>query len=486
MAEHVNKLLRSTVLYLPAQLTSPLVQFITTVVWTYLLAPATFGFVTFIVAVQEVMACLALTGWTLFILRFRERFRGGDEPRLMAMDRRIALLASVAQLLMTPPLLYALGLPCDVATIAATAAYLITRTLLSHYSDWARAQHAIGAYTSGQLVASIAGSGLSIAAILLMGPSCAAVLGAVALGQALALAALMTQAKIRLGFGAFDKGLFNDAKSFAKLAIVGGAIGWGAGNVVRILVQYAEGPVALGLFSVGWALGQRIAGVLAMLLTAAAYPLAVKHLEGGDREGALAQVSLNGLLLFGMLLPACIGASMLSRPIVTLLIAEQFRETTIAILPLAIGAASLRFLRIHVCDQIMMMFQMTKLSISVLCAEAVVNLALCGLGLHLGGIVGAVVGMLAGAALSCAGAFAYCFQKLGLPAPALSVVLRIALACGAMALGLYALPASATAASLVGAILLGATIYAAALTAFFPAIQALWVNQARRLSAALT
>jgi O-antigen/teichoic acid export membrane protein len=486
MAEHLSKLLRSTLLYLPAQITSPLVQFATTVAWTHLLDPATFGFVTFIIAVQEVSACLTLTGWTFFILRFRERFRGPEEPRFLAMDRRLALLASVAQLLLTPPLLYALALPCDIATIAATAAYLITRMLLTHYADWARAQHAIAAYTSGQLVASIVGSGLSVVAIMLLGPSCAVVLGAVALGQALALLALMAQANIRLGIGTFDKALFHDAKRYARLAIVGGVLGWGAGNAIRILVQHFEGPVALGLISVGWSLGQRIAGVLAMLLTAAAYPLAVKHLESGDREGALAQVSLNGLLLFGILLPSTVGVLMLSRPIVTLLIAEQFRETTITIFPIAMCAASFRFLRIHVCEQVMLMFERTKSSMYVLFYEAALNVTLCALGLHFGGFLGAASGMLIGAAISCIGSFIYCFRSLGLLAPPFSVVLRIALACVAMGLGLHVLPLSGTAASLIGAIFVGATIYAVAITVLFPGVQALWLNQARRVSAALT
>ena len=484
MAEHVSKLLRRTLLYLPAQITSPLVQFATTVLWTHLLDPATFGFVTFIIAVQEVLACLTLTGWTLFILRFRERFRGRDEPRFLAMDRRLALLASVVQLLLTPPLLYALALPCDTATITSTAAYLITRMLLSHYADWARAQHAIAAYASGQMVASVVGSGLSVIAILLLGPSCAVVLGAVAVGQALALFALITQVKIGLGIGAFDKALFHDAKRYAQLAIVGGAVGWGAGNVIRILVQSIEGPVALGLISVGWSLGQRIAGVLAMLLTAAAYPLAVKHLESGDREGALAQVSLNGLLLFGILLPATIGCSMLSRPIVTLLIAEQFRETTIIILPIAMCAASLRFLRIHVCDQVMMMLELTRLSIHVLFSEAALSVTLCGLGLHFYGFFGAASGMLVGSAISCSWSFAYCFRSLGLPAPSFSVVLQIVAACAAMSLGLYVLPLSANAPSLIGAIFIGATIYAVAISLLFPPVQALWLRQARRLSGA--
>jgi O-antigen/teichoic acid export membrane protein len=486
MAEHLSKLLRSTLLYLPAQFTPPFVQFVTTVVWTYLLDPATFGFVTFIIAVQEIMACAGLTGWTLFVLRYRERFRGHDQPRFLAMDKRFALLASAVQLVLTPPLLYVLALPCDAATMIATSAYLITRMLFAHYADWARADQAIGAYTTGQFMASVVGSGLSVVAILLFGPSCAVVLGAVAVGQALALAVLMVQTKVRFGLGAFDKALFQEVKRYAKLAIVGGMVGWAAGNVIRVLVQYIDGPVALGLISVGWSLGQRIAGVLAMLLTAAAYPLAVKHLESGDRKGALAQVSFNGLLLLGVLLPAAVGTLTLAKPVVTLLIAEQFRDTTIIILPIALCAAGLRYLRIHTCEQTMLLLERPELSMVVVLIEAALNITLCAGGLYVGGFYGAALGMLVGSALTCVGTFGYCFGKLGLPAPALSTVLRIIVACCAMSLVVRALPVAASAPSLTLAIGLGATIYAVAITLLFPEVRALLVRRVRHLSGAPT
>lgn len=482
MAEHLKKLLHGTLLYLPAQFTPPFVQFVTTVVWTYLLDPATFGYVTFVISVQEIMACAGLTGWTMFVLRYRARFRGLEEPRFLAMDRRFALLASVVQVVLTPFLLHVLALPCDAATIAATGSYLVSRMLLSHYADWARADHAVGAYTIGQLVASIAGAGLSFGAIKVFGPNCAAVLGAVAIGNVLALLALMTRTPIRFGLGVFDAALFQEVKRYGKLAIVGGVVGWGAGNAIRIIVQYMDGPVALGLISVGWSLGQRIAGVLAMLLTAAAYPLAVKHLESGDRKGALAQVSFNGLLLFGILLPAAVGTLLLAGPLVTLLIAEKFRSATILILPIALGAASLRFLRLHTCEQTMLLLERTELSMCVVLVEAALNVSLCAAGLYLGGPYGATLGMLVGSAITCVGSFAFCFTVLGLPPPALSTVLRIALACAAMSIGVRTLSVTAGASSLALAVVLGAVIYGVAIVMLFPEVWALFARRVHGLA----
>lgn len=482
MAEHFNKLLHSTILYLPAQFLPPLVQFATTVVWTHLLDPATFGFVNFIISVQEIVAFAGLTGWTLFVLRFRERFRERSKERFVAMDQRMAVLSALLQIALAPAVLFLLELPLDAATVAGTAAYLVTRMLVAHYSDWARADHAIRAYSLAQLVGSVAGAVLSIVAIMTFGPTAAVVLIAQAIGQALAVAALVLTKQIRFGLGAFDWDLFGELRRYAAPILIGGLIGWGAANIIRVLVQYMDGPVALGLISVGWGIGQRIASVLAMLLTAAAYPLAVKHYENGDRKGALAQVSFNGLLLFGVLLPAVIGLTSLAEPVVTLLIAEKFRETTVVVLPIAMCAASMRFLRIHTCEQTMYLVERQGLALYVLIVEAVLNVLFCAVGLYIGGFAGAAAGMLVGTLVATIGSFAFCFTKLDLPAPSAASILKICAASCVMGLVLSFLTVAPRSLSVATAIFVGASIYAALILAFFPEIRALIAQRVQRVS----
>lgn len=482
MAEHLRKLLHSTMLYLPAQFVPPFVQFATTIVWTYLLDPATFGFVNFVISLQEMVAFAGLTGWILFVLRFRERFRESGKERFVAMDQRMTALSSVLQIVLTPAVLLLLELPCDAATIAGTAAYLVTRMLVAHYSDWARAEHAIRAYTAAQLIGAVSGSVLSIAAILAFGPIASLVLASQALGQALALGALFSMKQFRFGVGAFDAELFGELRRYAAPILIGGVIGWGAGNFIRVIVQYMDGPVALGLISVGWGIGQRIASVLAMLLTAAAYPLAVKHYEAGDRNGALAQVSFNGLLLFGVLFPAAVGLATLAEPVVTLLIAPNFRETTIVVLPIALCAASLRYLRIHTGEQTMYLIERPGLTLYVLITEAVLNIAFCAIGLHFAGFFGAAAGMMTGTAVATIGSFAYCFMRLGLPAPAPATILKICAASAIMSLCLRLLPVTPNALPVVVAISTGAAVYALLIIALFPEIRALLAERFQRVS----
>ena len=477
MTGDFRKLVQVTLLYVPAQFVPPAVQFATTVLWTHLLDPATFGFVTLIIAAQEVAAIFGLSVWSLYVLRFRARYEERDDAGFRAMDRRMAFTASLLQVGLTPLLLILLRIPCDGATIVATAAYLVSRMLLSHYGDWARASHSIFAYTSGQLIGSVVGSALSIIAILYFGPIGAIAIGAMALGQFIALATVVKQTGIQFGLGRFDPEILRDAGRYGGPAIVGGIVGWGAGNAIRVLVQYWEGAFALGLISVGWGLGQRLSGVLAMLLTAAAFPLAVKYLESGDRRGALQQVSMNGQLLLAMLLPAVVGVAILAHPIVNLLIAEQFREVTFIMLPIAMLAASVRFLRLHTCDQALLLLERTDVSMKIAIVETASNIVFCAIGLKMGGLIGAALGITLGTALTCAGAFIMCFWKFELPTPSPANVLRIFAATAAMALAVRALPVSQSGVWLALAVGVGAISYLGVLAALFPES---WNQLARR------
>lgn len=454
-------------LYLPAQALTPAIQFATTILWTHLLDPVAFGVVAFVIAGQEAVAWAAITWWSMFVLRFRQRHAAEGDVRLRQMDSRVAFVSVAVMMALTAPMLALIGQALNTPLLLAAASYFILRTLLAHYSEWARADHQIAAYSAAQLVASFVGSALSVAVILVEGPSPALVIAAQTVAQALALALLFRQAGLRFGLGRFDRAIFDEALRYCSPLVISGLTGWIAPNCIRVLVQHWDGVVGLGLLSVGWGLGQRIAGVLSMLFTAAAYPLAVSNLESGDRRGALAQVSLNGVFLLALLAPAVAGAAMLSEPLVTLLIAEQFRATTIVVLPIALLAAAIRAVRAHVSDQTTLLLQKTGFTMWICIGEALANIILCALGLHFGGVVGATIGVVIGTSLSTVASFAYTFA-LGLPSPSTFTLARIVVATGIMCAALTLLPAPVGAVAVTATILFGAAVYALVIALTFP------------------
>jgi O-antigen/teichoic acid export membrane protein len=436
------------------------------IAWTHLLHPAAFGITTFAIAAQEFTALIGITWWSLFVLRFRARFAAtGEESSFRLMDNLVAVFSIACQVALTLPVLQLAGVSFDWVIFVSVAGFFICRTILSHYAEWARSDHRIGAFTAAQLISAFVGSGLSIGALMVLGPLPAVALGAQGVGCALGMVALIHRTNLRFRLGRLDKRIFANAMRYGLPLIAGGIFAWVAVNAIRVIVQFAEGAVALGLLSVGWGLGQRIAVVLAMALAGATYPLAVSHIESGDRDGALAQVSLNGVFLFGLLAPSMAGVTLLAPPLVTALIAAPFRETTVMILPIAFLAAAVRGLRVHTSDQTMVLLEKTRVAMYVTIFDMVVSLLFCIVGLHLGGIVGATLGILVGATVSCIASFGYSFLKLRLPVPSRWTLLRILVATGVMSGGIGLLPTPVTfwqlllmtgaSAALYGAVIIG-------------------------------
>lgn len=471
-----RSLIRNTVLYLPAQVLGPFVQFAVMVAWTHLLDPADFGVITFIVAAQELTAFLGLGWWSLYMLRFRQRYEGDGDTRLRAMDSRMALSGSLSQALFAPVCLLAIHSEADVSTMAAAAAYLVSRMLVVHYSEWARSQHRIAAYSFAQIVGPILGSGLSVVALLAFGRTPAVALTTMAVGQAVGAAGLMMTLGLRPRIGDFDRTIFRDAGRYGFPLILSALFSWAAINGVRVLVEEGVGVVGLGLLSAGWGLGQRVANFVAMICTAAAFPIAVDRIESGDRAGALQQVSLNGALMLALLAPAVAGVATLSEPLVRLLIAEQYRDITIFVLPVAVAVGALRTYRMHTTDQATMLLErMRTLAVTNL-GDALVTLACAAVGLKFGGIEGAVVGCLVGAALATGAAAIYATGWLDLRIP-FGAYARILLAVAAMAAPLALTPAPQTTLWLAVKIGLGAALYFLVLSALFGEARAMIRNR---------
>ena len=280
-------LLRNTLLYMPAQLFAPLLQFVVTVVWTHLFDPAVYGIVAFVVAAQELTGGIGLAWWSIYLLRFRQRY--ADAARFAAMDARVVAGGVLSQVAFALPTLALVGVAPSPRLFAATAAYLASRAALNHYGEVARSNHRIGVYTLAQLSSPALGSGLSIVAAIALKADAATALAAMAVGQTAGIALTSVGLRRPLRLGRFDAAIFREAWRFALPLIFSGLFAWVASNGVRVLVGAGEGVAGVGLFSVGWGLGQRLAAMLASLCAVASFPLAVDRLEAGDREGALRQ-----------------------------------------------------------------------------------------------------------------------------------------------------------------------------------------------------
>src|SRR5258708_24745183 len=230
---------------------------------------------------------------------------------------------------------------------------------------------------------------------------------------------------------------------------IGGARGWIGLNASRFIVSDMLGVAAAGLFAVGSGLGQRAATVAAMLVTAAAFPLAVKSMEQGGSKVAMRQLADNSALLIAILAPGITGIFMLRAEIVHLLIAAPFQQVTLAVLPLSTLAGSTRNLRAHFVDQVFLLHNRTQFMIVVAAIDAAVTVVLSPILIRYWGFVGAAGATVLAALAAAIVSFAIGFSRFGLTLP-FKHLAAIALATTAMAALLSNLPESPSLVALTG------------------------------------
>jgi len=472
-------LVRQTLLYLPAQVLGPLFQFISILAWTHVLSPGEVGVFALVAATQE-LAHVATTLWfTLYTLRYYDP-NGPEAARRTYLDTELLALicASVATVL----ILFLLPLATDVVfsagLAAAASAYCVTRGLVAHLADRARTEHDTLTYSVLQISWPVLGLLAGLALVVWGRPDATHVLWGYALAQLLSLAVALA----RLDFGRnpfrYESGILAQGLRYGLPLLVGGIMIWLANNGLRFIVEMTSSAAAVGLVTVGWGLGLRVSAFAAMLVTAAASPLAMKKAREEGMAAGQAQLERNGVLLLAILAPAAAGLAMIGAPFVTLLVAEEFRAVTIDVLPYAILAGAIRNVRIHFAEQVFLLHERTAVPLWNDAVDAGLSLAGVAAGLWLGGLPGAVAGAAIGAIISLGVTLAvgWTAYRFAFPPDALW---RIGLATAGMVAAVALLPVEPTPLSLAVAVAAGALTYGGVLAAVYPGLAAKLVAVAR-------
>jgi O-antigen/teichoic acid export membrane protein len=465
-------LIKQTLLYLPAQIAGPLFQFLAAIVWTFWLKPDAYGVLAYVMAMQELAFVICLAWWSHYTLRYAGTF-SDDAQRLRFQQVETATLAvsSVLQIVVSVVTLWLQGIPLTTPMVGAAALYVITRSITSHLGERARAAGQILLYTGGQTIGAVFGFGIAFLLVSRVAATPENALLGFAIAQVVGLAWMWRAMRLRVTFARPDTDILRRALSFGVPLVVAGIIAWVSTNGIRNIVQYDGGHEAVGLVSVGWALGQRLASFVAMLVTAAAFPLAVRYLQAGHKEQALHQLSLNGAVLFGLLAPSTFGLLMIVKPAVEVLIAPPFQAVTLSVLPLATLGGAIRNMRLHMSDQVLILCERTDLCVIINLIEAVITVVGCIVGLHLSGLPGAVAGAVSGFIVGTAIGFGTAIYGFGLRI-LWDVHLRIAIATAAMSIVLWIVPeermASAPWTQIAIGIFAGGFVYLAALLILFP------------------
>lgn len=462
-------LIRHTILYLPAQLLGPLILFGTVAAWTHWLPPVDYGVVALIVAAQDLIFLGTIFWWTHYTLRYMGNFNTIEEQsRLHSTELFVFVCSALLQTAAAILTVVLMNAAFTVGFMAAAIIFIVTRSMLTHLGDRARAAGQIFPYTIAKVGSAVLGLGLSYFGVHLIEATATMVLGGLALAQIVSLSILWVQLGMgrSAGLAQIDPAILRSAASYGLPLLVSGVIGWVGINGLRPLIDWVAGAKAVGLLAVGWGLGQSLVSVVALTVTTAAYPLAVKHMNAGVPERALDQLALNGAILWGALAPTLVGAVILTKPLVALTIGAQYQEMTLVVLPLALAAATIRNMRAHFADQIFMLLAQPRPLLVVNVAEALATLVFAYYGFRIGGLPGACAGCLAANALGLMLSIALGTVKLALRLPT-SAGLRIAVAALAMGYIVSVIDPDASVWSLLIAIFSGSMAYPTVLMILF-------------------
>ncbi|MCB1514645.1 MAG: lipopolysaccharide biosynthesis protein [Hyphomicrobiaceae bacterium] len=461
-------LLRQTLLYLPAQVVGPVFQFISVVAWTHYLTPESMGVFALVTATQELAYTATLFWFTLYTMRYHD-VAGPTEARNRFLDSETAVILASG----LASIVLVLGLSATIEThwswslMVAGIAYITTRAAVIQLGDRARTEHDTLTYSVLQMVWPVAGLGLGLVLVASFGPSAAAVLWGYTVAQAISL--VIAALRLQIGWHPLrvSREIVRQALKYGLPLLAGGVFIWLANNGLRFIVEHFQGAVAVGLVTVGWALGLRAANFASMLVTAAAFPLAVKRAREGDMSDGQRQLELNGVLLLAALLPACVGLWLVSGPFVTLAVAEPFREMTVVVLPMGILAGALRSFRIHFGEQVFLLRERPMVPLYNDVLDAVLSLAGGAWGLSVAGLPGSVAGVAVAAAISLLVTLACGWHWYRFTIPFLDA-LKVIVATGVMALAVTRLNISPSVISIGVAVLVGGVVYFAAMVLLYP------------------
>lgn len=461
-------LLRHTLLYMPAQIIGPLFQLIAMIVWTHIVNDHTLGVITLVTATHELLQIGLLAWWSQFVLRFLGRYDAdGTSSRFYPTETVVMLTSVILQSLAMIAILRWVIVPdADAALQIAAICYVVTRSFNLYIAERARVRQRIGIYTIQQIVGPAAGFLIGVVLIRWLGQRPEWPLAGYAIAQF--VAAIIVLPKLRCSFRlqSIDRNIIRHALQYGFPLIVGGALSWVGLNASRFIVNDFLGVAAAGLFAVGYGLGQRAAAVAAMLVTAAAFPLAVKRMEESGSKAAMEQLAQNSALLVAILAPSIVGIFVLRTEIVTLLIAAPFQQITLSVLPLAVLAGAIRNFRAHFGDQVFLLHSHTRMMMAISGVDAVMSVILGIACVSLWDVVGGAIATVVAAAVAATASFTIGFRAFDLTLP-LGHLLRISLATMAMAAALQLLSEASSYVMLAAHIALGAAIYGVALSVLY-------------------
>jgi O-antigen/teichoic acid export membrane protein len=462
-------LLRQTLLYLPAQVIGPLVQFVSIILWTHYLTPEELGVYALITAAQEFAFTGTLFWFMLYTMRYYDPAWGpAERDTFLSTETSVIIGACVGTALAVASLPLFITANWSWPLLGAALAFAVTRTLATQITDRVRTAGDTFTYSVLQILWPVLGLIFGWFLITFVSPTAASALAGLALGQVIALLAAIKRIPLRLK-PVIAVDMVKAALRYGLPLVGGGLFVWLANNGIRFVVEHSQGPAAVGLITVGWGLGLRVAAFAAMMVTAAAFPIAMRRMREGTMADGQAQLERNGVLLLAVLAPAAVGLWSISDAFVSRFVATDFQAVTMAVMPWAILAGALRNFRIHFGEQVFLLREKTTAPLINDAIDGGLAMLGAAIGLAWIGLPGAAIGSAIAAFVALVVTLVWGWIAYAYRLPIVDGV-KIGFATAAIVAVLSQMTIAADLGSIALAVMAGATVYAAALALLYPSM----------------
>lgn len=461
-------LIRQTLLYLPAQLLPALFQFGALIAWSHFATAEVIGIVALFISIQEFLNVGFIGFWNQYTVRFTSK--SAESPSRLAAERRTATLVLcvsivIQSLIALPVFFLAIDPSASWPTAAVLAVLVASRTLNLFQGERARARGDIVLYSVGQIMGPVFGTLLGLLLLWRLGPDAFWIFLGFAAAQLAGAVFGLARDSAWVRFGKPDRQILRHALSYGAPIIVSNTVAWLTQNASRLMVGYTFGLAAAGIYSLGFGLGFRASIIASMSVTAAAFPLAVRLSNAGDADGAKAQLSTNGALLFGVLCASLAGLALVADDVLTLLIAPDMRGPTYPILMWCLLAGGIISIRTYFLNQIFLLQAKTGVVANVAVGEAILATTLAIIAVPPFGAVGGAVALTISASLGTL-ATLWLSVRAGLPIPVRHFA-KVLVATAVMAAAILLMPTGRTAELLVLRIACGGSAFVAALIGLY-------------------
>lgn len=471
-------LLRHTLLYLPAQILAPAIQFVSILVWAYWLSPVDIGIVTLAVAIQELCFAGFFMWWSHYALRYIKSYKG-DDARLGFLGAELFALAisTVAQIFCLLPFLWLYF--SDYVTpsrLAILIVFMLSRSLSNYIAERVRSEAQIVVYSIIQLGMSVGGFVVGLAFMYFFSKSAEAVLGGFCVAQVLSAAAGLGLTDIGRGRIGEERGIMRKAAAFGFPVMAASILSLVSLNAPRFIVDNMLGISAVGMFAIGYGLGLRASSFAVMLVTAGAYPLVVKKMETEGLQAAYAQLRTNMMLVGLVVLPVALGLLALNASVTEVLVAAPFRDVTALVLPLSTLAGLFRYLRSHTTDQVFLIQARPAIITWFGIVDLILTLTFSYFGAKYFGLAGVAVGPVVAGLVIFLASIWFATRRFGFVFPYARMA-RALIAAVLMAVGVRALPVADSYLSLALLVAVGGILYVVLVPLFLPVERRLIVEK---------